>query len=346
MKIKNYLKKNIILLFDGKVYLKCLNLRVLKQLILAFFYDFKVFYKNSSIFFSELDNERPISAKNKGEVEAKLLFNVHKIEKGLSNKNIKYAFGENVIREICKLLTSEVKNSLNKEIVQYSVATLHEYDRIHKDSKQFHAFQKDAKFNELLSSYDGNLRVGVMESVRVERAKDYFSVVNSRVSCREFTTEKVSEDKVKSAIELALKTPSVCNRQLWKVRYFEGEDCKEVLSLQNGNATFSEYINEVLLISVDIRGLLSPFERNQGYVDGGLFGMSVINALHYYDIASCALNWASSIEQNVLVHRKNIVPENESVIMAIAIGNYPDKFNYPVSIRKPIEEVFIRYSTK
>ncbi|WP_219584364.1 nitroreductase family protein, partial [Vibrio parahaemolyticus] len=63
-----------------------------------------------------------------------------------------------------------------------------------------------------------------MESVRVEREKDYFSVVNSRVSCREFTTEKVSEEKVKGAIELALKTPSVCNRQLWKVRYFEGED--------------------------------------------------------------------------------------------------------------------------
>lgn len=340
MNIKSGIKKIILSLFGGKLYIILLNIRVLKQIITVFVFDFMFFFNNSSIFYNEIKNDRPSSARNIGEIEARLLFNVHKIEKGLSNKNLKFNFGNNVIREICELIIKGEEYSVSDNTIKYSVATLKEYDKIHRDSEKNHSFSKDELFNKIIESSCASLKAGVTEVIGLTKDKDYSAVVKSRVSCREFTETRIGPSRVEKAVELALKTPSVCNRQIWKVHYFEGSSSKKVLSLQNGNSSFSDYINEVLLISVDIRGLLSPFERNQGFVDGGLFAMSVINALHYYDIASCPLNWASSIEQNKFVNTKSLIPKNESIIMAIAIGNYPEKFSYPVSLRKPIKDVF------
>lgn len=75
---------------------------------------------------------------------------------------------------------------------------------------------------------------------------------------------------------------------------------------------------------------------------GGIFTMALVEALHYYGIASCILQNGEYKERNLKFKEicKNI-PENEKIILFIAIGYYKDNFTYAVSHRKNLEDVLI-----
>ena len=70
--------------------------------------------------------------------------------------------------------------------------------------------------------------------------------------------------------------------------------------------------------------------------------MALVEALHYYGIASCILQNGEYKERNLKFKEicKNI-PENEKIILFIAIGYYKDNFTYAVSHRKKLEDVLI-----
>ena len=67
-----------------------------------------------------------------------------------------------------------------------------------------------------------------------------------------------------------------------------------------------------------------------------------MEALHYYGIGSCILQNGEYYKKNKKFKAicKNI-PENERIILFIAIGNYKENFSYALSLRKNVDDVFI-----
>ena len=72
--------------------------------------------------------------------------------------------------------------------------------------------------------------------------------------------------------------------------------------------------------------------------------MSLLNALHFKNLSSCALNWSASSNQDKLI--RNIVPLNDSenIIALIAVGHYRSEFKVAQSSRKSTNEIVKVYS--
>lgn len=172
---------------------------------------------------------------------------------------------------------------------------------------------------------------------------DYDFFVKSRHSVRNLTDRPISREILNKAIEQARWTPSVCNRQAWRVHVFESEkDKKKALHIQNGNDGFGHSADKVLLITCDMRYFVTSRERNQYFIDGGMFSMSLIYALHAAGVASCALNLSTYSFQDIKLHRLLKIPMHETPIMMMAIGYPPDKLEVTCSYRLPVE-AFIKY---
>src|SRR5690606_32405056 len=137
------------------------------------------------------------------------------------------------------------------------------------------------------------------------------------------------------------KSPSVCNRQSAHAFLIENETLKqEALKIQAGNAGFGDEINKVLIITASLECFDGPKERNQGYIDGGLFAMSLMYALHYKGLATCLLNWSSGRKKDQRLRQYVPIPESHNIIMLLGIGHHKEKYNVAASPRRASEEVF------
>ena len=139
---------------------------------------------------------------------------------------------------------------------------------------------------------------------------------------------------------MAQKTPSVCNRQSSKVYLFHNkDDVNKVLSYQNGCASFAKSVQAVYIVTSNLESFISTDERNQCWIDGGLFAMSLLYALHSLGIGSCCLNWCATKKSDDLLHSAAGISKSEVVIMLIACGNYPNDLRVARSVRRPLDEV-------
>ena len=171
-------------------------------------------------------------------------------------------------------------------------------------------------------------------------AMDFERFALLRHSVRNFSAESVPGELIARAVRTAQRTPSVCNRQAWRVHvYTSPEDKDVVLRTQDGNAGFGHLAASILLVSSDTRVYVSSGERHQAYVDGGMFAMSLVYALQAQGVVSCCLNLCNYFFQDVAVHRACRIPAWETPIMMIAIGYPAAEFQVAVSARLDTESV-------
>src|SRR5690606_37542352 len=106
------------------------------------------------------------------------------------------------------------------------------------------------------------------------------SFVRSRTSVRDFKDEMLRIQDIERAVDIARNAPSVCNRQNWRLHYFDNESLKnKLLDLQHGNTGFRDSIKGLFIVTMDIKGF-TIMEQNQVFVDGGLISMNLVLSLH------------------------------------------------------------------
>ncbi|WP_101523471.1 nitroreductase family protein [Nocardioides houyundeii] len=163
-------------------------------------------------------------------------------------------------------------------------------------------------------------------------------LLTSRRSVRDFGAGTVNPSLVYDAVRLARFTPSVCNRQAWLVHWYtDPVQVQGILRRQNGNAGFGEHVPSVAIITVDTRLFAGPGERNQRWVDGGMFAANFANALHLNGLATCFLNWSMSNRASTDLRTLAEIPDHEDVITLLAIGTPPDQFRAARSPRRATE---------
>ena len=168
----------------------------------------------------------------------------------------------------------------------------------------------------------------------------------SRHSVRDFDTTEVYDSTLAHAVDLAICSPSVCNRQAWQVRFFRGDAVARVLAHQNGNSGFTHVVPVVALVTVDTRLFSGPGERNQPWIEGGIFSMSFVWALHALGLASCMLNMSLTNSRVDSLRNEFGIDDCELVIMMIAIGHARRGHRIARSPRRSIDEVVISQEQK
>lgn len=177
---------------------------------------------------------------------------------------------------------------------------------------------------------------------RSDVQRDFEDVVFSRRSVREFNSEPVTNDDIERAVTIALQAPSVCNRQPVRIHQFDDPDVMSaVLELQGGFRGY-KMPPRLLLVSSDQSAFVAAVERNQAYIDGGLFMMLLLLGLEQVGLGAVSLNTAMGKEKEEAIRQLIKIPESEVFISFVAVGHFDPDVTVPCSKRIGVEEILMR----
>lgn len=309
-------------------------------------YSIKKLFEKDRIRFQKVF-ENNLNLMSLEQLEAKLMFSTHSLEKGFSHTDFRPKFGLTALNSIGQTLKVYIDKGYDKNRERYmiSLSALKYYICLHEEKGIDVGFLKDifpAEILEEVKKADGEL-----SGVTIVKSKDkdknfslnFEQLAKNRVSVREFSNIPVNKKTVKEAIEMSLKTPSVCNRQPSKVYLISDmKMISKVLKIQGGYRGFS-LPSVLLLITSSVSAFINPTERNEAYIDGGLFSMSVLYSLEYKKLAACALNAMFNEHTEDLIREEMNIPKEELLIMFIAIGNFKEETKSPKSQRDELSTV-------
>tara|TARA_Y100001970_G_scaffold269313_1_gene361599 strand:- start:4956 stop:5984 length:1029 start_codon:yes stop_codon:yes gene_type:complete len=308
------------------------------KLLLGFYYDLKNFRNYSGTFVS-----------NKYSFEAKITKSYHIIEKGLSLKDPYAKFGLRTIKLLQKDLYDFCSQYGVNETVMYAISTLEEYITFNKNkghdmndlSEWIDMFKVDFA-NSFKTPHNGGTKLITKDYIDKNSKIDLYKFFSSRHSIRHFDdTKTIDIDIIKKAVKMAQTSPSVCNRQSARLYLVEDNLKKQnILKLQSGNRGFGDKADKILIVGVDLNCFLSAGERYQGWIDGGLFSMSLVYALHSFGLGTCCLNWSKESNIDKQLKKEAELPKNILVIMLIAVGHIPNDLKVAQSNRRNIDDVF------
>lgn len=281
---------------------------------------------------------------DKKKMEARIIIGSHGIEKGLSFSEPKACFGIPKIEYLLDLLLDYKKRYKDNSFINAQVGPISKYIEFHVNGKE-KILNIINKYNQLTENDNASLigiAAGTMEikkeNVMNDIKIDYMKFIKARHSYRSFSSEPVDLDRLYHALEIAQFAPSACNRQPWDVYIFQGDSKNELLKLQQGCLGFLEEIDKAILITVDYRNFFLN-ELHQAYVDGGLYAMSLINALHSLGLGTIPLTTGSFTKhkKEKLLKKWNI-PKSGIPIMIIGVGNIKEAVRVAVSQRNDFKK--------
>lgn len=113
---------------------------------------------------------------------------------------------------------------------------------------------------------------------------------------------------------------------------------EDVLRIQGG---MNGYPKPPILIAItaDVRDCLDFTERNQPFIDGGIFAMTLLLALESLDLAACPLNAMFSKSQDLEMRAALSMAPWEVPVVFISVGAFPDTVRVPKSFRYDAKEL-------
>ncbi|WP_208558881.1 nitroreductase family protein [Marinilactibacillus kalidii] len=276
-------------------------------------------------------------------LRSKITFHYHAIEKGLSNADIRLGFGKAAFEQLFFSMDKfiEMGYSTEDERFQTAISVIHKYVDMHK--KYNHEVNSVEDKLRQYSKYllKDNMDLGGYLSFTKDKLPEFSSLTfeslaKERFSVREYSEEEVNQGDVMAAIQIATESPSVCNRQSWKVHYLKNQRLiNDVLDLQGGFRANGKNLKDLILVTCDTQYMNGPHERNQAYIDGGLFAMSLLYGLESKGLATCTLNTNFTIEKDQKMRKLIGLSASENFIAFITVGNYPKEFKVAKSPKDP-----------
>jgi len=287
-------------------------------------------------------------------VHARLMFHAHAIEKGLSRSNFRPGFGKIAVPNLAKEMNAWVDEGRNTddEFFKIAASVMKVYFSRHKAIKtdvsefaKLFSVRVLELINESREEFGGVLGGSDVRELKPEAggARNFLDVVYGRRSIRDFSSRPVDDEDIRRAVQIAMQAPSVCNRQAGRVHQFQDPAAiKAALDLQGGFTGY-EMPPRLLLVTSDLSAFLFAAERNQPFVDGGLFMMSLLLGLEQVGLGSCCLNTAMNPERESSIRKLLNIPDNEVFISFVAVGHYDPSVLTPRSKRIATESVLVKH---
>lgn len=307
------------------------------RLLPAAYYDYRRFLVHSGI------NK---SREYKGEQAARIVMAYHQLEKGLSLAQPRPGFGKDVVFRLLDAVRRYVAHHGLIAPASTGLAVLDRYIEFNEKAGEdmgwlkpmIERVRQQAQPSEPQSGGGViSVRRDELESQRQDGFEPFF---RSRYSVRHFAGGEIPVADLQAAVSLAQKTPSVCNRQAWRVHaYSEPQLMRELLDIQAGSRGFGDQASLLLVVTCDLSAFVEVAERYQAWIDGGMFSMSLCLAFHSLGYGTCCLNWSKEPQDDRRLRAATTIEQSEQVMMMIAVGTLPDAFNVAYSTRQPLEDV-------
>lgn len=317
---------SIILEFRNNYYIK-------KQNRKFFNYDILMFEKYSGLF----------GYSSEEHFQSRIILLYHVIEKGLTMPDMKIGFGKPRIKELIYLCSAfKDKFGVENFHFKHALGVLGDYFSLNNKICDIEFTLLKEKFCELKKTgiyHPVEQFEQTKEKYFSSSNKDFYTFAHGRKSVRNYA-KGINIDDIYKAIELAQTAPSTCNRQPSRVHVVKNQTLQsKILHIQKGNRGFGHLVETTLIITADLSTYNTSEERFTAFVDGGIFTMNMLYALHYYRIAACPLNWSKSPQEDQMLRKVVSIPPNETVIVIISCGSVPDDFKIANSPRTPLSNI-------
>ncbi|QMT02583.1 nitroreductase family protein [Gordonia jinghuaiqii] len=278
----------------------------------------------------------------------KIMILSHSLEKGLSYRNAR-VFGRSKAEDLMARLEKSSPETRTSSAFSIGVEVLRSWtDFIKSRENDVQAASIRGRLDALIevaTPSDRGFRGGVATATQLDSSSwkelPFEDFVRGRHSTRRFTDLPVSDDDLQLCIELAMRSPSACNRQMVGLRVFDDPKSKELLyRTLHGTGGVDFDTCRLAVVTFDTRSLDFYGERNQGYLNAGLFAMTLVYALQWKGIGSCLLQFGNTFaEERALAEGLSLQP-GERIAVGIAFGVPEPDGVVPASIRRDISEVF------
>lgn len=268
----------------------------------------------------------------------------HTIEKGMSLRDPRKGFGQEKVKNLIFRLEKYCSHYAQTDslFLEYPLGTIKYYIEFTKKNG-FEIPEIEKAFLRLVQSAGktvdsitsvGGVTIETKQHIQELCDSTFENLLNSRHSLRYFSGEPVSKDSIIKALKLAQRTPSACNRQGWLTHVYKAPESISLVEWQGGSRGFENEIKNAILVTANLKAFLGH-EIHQAYIDGGLYAMNLINALHSLGLGTIPLSCGFDYRklQGLSIFG---VKENEVPIVIIGFGYLLDEFKVAISERKDI----------
>lgn len=276
-------------------------------------------------------------------VEAQITLNYHGLEKGFLHRDIRPYFARQRVINLLRLLHRKcVSDHWDDSHIQSALSILCHYYEWHTENgyelEYFSEVQYECLREHLNKEFNAFKVISKTEFLSSNNLL-YPDFAASRSSIREFTGEIIPKSILNEVVRLANLAPSACNRQGVVCTVLENKPLiDKVLDLQGGLKGYTKSVNQLIVLSADRNYYYTPGERHQLYVDGGIYLMSLLYALHFYGIAACTAHWSMPPQADDKLAKWLSFPRSRQVVCLVAIGYPNDEVRATESHRRSPEE--------
>lgn len=291
-----------------------------------------------------------LNTANQAQLLSRLIFSSHSLEKSLSNDNFKVGFGLDTAEMLTNILVIYKDRLYDTSDYGYinTLSVLKSFYEKHKDSK--YKVQVETILSPVICDViDCKETIGGSSTIRSvskdnNKEKNFKELAEGRFAVRTYSKKSVKKSDIDEAISIAIKTPSACNRQSARVHaMYDDRIIRKVLSFQGGIA-FYKTPPVLLLVTANDNCYLNVNERNQGFIDGGLFTMSLLYSLEYKQLAACPLHAMFDERTEKTIRATLNIPDNEKLVSFISVGHFNKKNNVCKSFRYSVEHYRVEVS--
>jgi len=147
------------------------------------------------------------------------------------------------------------------------------------------------------------------------------ALAHHRRSVRWYTDMPVDRSIVDEAIQVAIESPTACNRVPYRFLLFDApKDARRIAAIAGGTAGYVQNIQSLAVVVGDLSAYLDERDRHLIYIDGSLAAMGFLYSLESNGVASCCINWPDLQEPERKISSLLGLASYERVVMLIAYG--------------------------
>lgn len=262
----------------------------------------------------------------------------HRLEKGLLIKNPKPMWGWEKAFRIIELLQKDVDvfYSTTANAVLSAFLKAKSKSEYQEDREKYEDFLRTTGYQSVLHNGLGGVQTVYNPDFTPQEKETVRRLFNTRHSCREYASRHVSDKDINEAVQMALRCPSACNRQPFRVYFID--PTKLVAKLGRDNLQYSG--SRTLVITGDLRAF-TPNEILDWFISPSIFVGYLTLSLHSLGIGSCVVrkDLVKSNAYNNAIRDITGMEESECIVLELFVGYYKDQYETPVSNRKTVENV-------
>lgn len=255
----------------------------------------------------------------------KTIIEAHTIEKGLSLPHPKPHFGRDKIAALLNMNTdwTPPEQELSRSML---VGALRDYQNSFSDVPAPDTTLAE-RIRTFVDAHDVNHATGGVRHGLTHPAENPEAIrfLEGRFTARDFGERPLTDEELAQVVALAQRAPSQCNRQSSRLHvYRDHAKIRALLDLQGGARGFAEKVPTLFIVTSEITAWGGPQQRNQPYMDGGLYAMMLMLALDAKGFLSCPLNLAIGNRTERTIKQAGSIPARERLVVMIAAGTQPD----------------------